>query len=1013
MSDLRPFVPNARMLHKAYAALLLTVALLPAPAAAQLVINEVSSRNARTLPDAAGEYHDWIEIHNAGTSAVDLAGHTLSDDLLDPTRWTFPPVTIPAQGHLIVFCSGEDRGPREGMTPVATFDDFVPVEGWNTHQLSVPLEWDGTSNLLIQLCALRGDLGGFLNAVFNQTTTSFASSANVFSHDPARTCGMAFGDLSHRRPVMRLNGATIGTTDWLNAFVQLPAPYANWQGGAKQAYLVHANELSAAGLTAGPITSIAFDVVATYGAALEEFDLHMALTSETELSATFKPTIPSSELHTNFKLGRTGETVYLYAPGAVLLDSLFALQNAPDHSNGRSTDGGADDRIFTAPTPGTSNNGSTAYSGYAMAPIINAASTLASAPVLVTIYDTNPPPSSVRFTLDGTEPDESSALYSGPLTVSDASVLKARAFSPGKAPSIVASASYLIGVQHTTAVISVITPPDGLDGPQGIFTNWQRDDEVQAHVDIFRPSGQLVVSQSTGMQVDGGLGGSRGFPQHSFRLEFDNDALGDGRVNVPLIPDRPARTRYSRIYLRNGSNQFQILPHKDAAQVKMMAGETNSYYAAWTPASVYINGEYFGLYELREKFDDEYFRTLENADADSVDLLSLSAWNGTVLRPTEGSVDPFWRDISAFYLLDPAQDDFWDLTDARFDLTWYTDHIIGQQWMGTRDWPGNNIKVQRSNATDFKWRFCTIDLELALAPNGQSDAAFDAVSYTANQPTDVPYTRIWQRAIENPRFHDHFINRFADVMNSAYLNERLLSIAQDAYDLTRPEMGRQFQRWSATDTTTSLVQYDANHAAFMSDLEQRTPFVRTHIQDFFALPRQVDVTLDVVPAGAGSIRISTLHPDNYPWEGVYFDGVPIRIEAVANPGYFFTHWTPEPLLTDMMDPVFLDTLSANAGFFQANFMPDLPTAVQANDASRLSVAPNPTVSELSIDAAQLHDGSALTYVVFDARGQRAHEGTLSNGGRSVIQVEHLLAGPYHLQVTNASGQRASARFVKW
>ena len=1001
------------MLQKAYVNLLLTVALLPASVHAQLVINEASGRNARTLPDAAGEYHDWIEIHNAGNTAADLTSHTLSDDPLDPLKWTFPAVSIPANGHLIVFCSGDDRGPREGMTHVAEFDDFVPVEGWNTHQLSAPLEWDGTANLIIQLCALRGDMGGFLNAVFNQTTTPFASSANVFSHDPSRTCGMAFGDLSHRRPVMRLNGATIGTPDWLNAFVQLPAPYANWQGGAKQAYFLRADELTAAGLTAGPITSIAFDVLATYGAALEELDIHMALTSETELSATFKPTTPSNELHTNFRLGRNGETVHLYAPGAVLIDSLAVLQNSPDHSNGRSTDGGADDRIFTTPTPGTSNNGSTAYNGYTTAPIIDAASALAAQPVVVTIYDTNPPPSTVRFTLDGTEPDASSPIYTGPLTITSASVLKARAFSPGKAPSVVAAASYLVGVQHTTAVISVITPPDGLDGPQGIFTNWQRDDEVQAHVDFFRPSGQLVVSQSTGMQVDGGLGGSRGFPQHSFRLEFDNDALGDGRVNVPLIPDRPARTRYSRIYLRNGSNQYQILPHKDAVQVKMMAGETHSYYAAWTPATVYINGAYFGLYELREKFDDEYFRTLENADADSVDLLSLSAWNGTVLRPTEGSVDPFWRDISSFYLLDPEQEDFWAIADARFDLTWYTDHIIGQQWMGTRDWPGNNIKIQRSNATDFKWRFCTIDLELALAPNGQSDAAFDAVTYTAQQPTDIPYSRIWQRAIENPRFHDHFINRFADVMNSAYLNERLLGIAQDAYDLTRPEMGLQFQRWSSADTATSLAQYEANHEAFLNDLEQRTPFVRTHIQDFFALPRQVDVTLDVVPAGAGSIRISTLHPDTYPWEGVYFDGVPIRIEAVANPGYFFTHWTPEPLLNNMMDPVFLDTLTANTAFFQANFIPDLPTAVQANDAARLSVAPNPTTGELTIDTALLTDGGELTYTVFDARGQQVLEGTLTGAGRSTIQLHGLVTGPYQLQVTNVSGRRANTRFVKW
>lgn len=1012
MRDLRAFAPHAIMLRTLHVHLILTVALLPASVQAQLTINEASSRNAHTVADAAGKYHDWLELHNAGPNAVDLTGYTLTDDPLDPAQWVFPSVSLAPNGHLLVFCSGEDRGPRAGITPVAQFTDFTPVNGWNTHTLSAPFSWDGNSNLLIQFCGLRGNMGGMLNAVFQQTTTSFASSANVFCHDPSRTCGMPYGDLSHRRPVMRLNGNTIGTNNWLNAFVQLPAPYANWQGGAKQAYLIQASELTAAGLTAGPINTLAFNVVNTHGAALETLDIHMALTTETELSATFKPTNASNELHTNFKLGRTGETVYLHAPGGARLDSLYVLQSAPNHSNGRSQDGGSDDRIFTTPTPGASNNTAVAYNGYATAPILSTSPAMSQQPVNVIIYNTNTAPSEVRYTLNGSEPTASSALYTAPLTISNSAVLKARVFRSGYAPSTVASASYLIGVQHSTAVISVITPNSSLYGPNGIFTNWQRDDEVQAHVDYFRPSGQLIVSQFAGMQVDGGLGGSRGFPQHSFRLEFDNDALGDGRVNSPLIPDRPARTRYSRIYLRNGSNQYQILPHKDAAQVKMMAAETNSYFAAWTPATVYINGEYFGVYELREKYDDEYFRTLENADPGTVDLLSVSAWNGYVLRPTEGQVDQFWRDFSAFQLLDPAQENFWENTDARFDLTWYTDYIIGQQWMGTRDWPSNNIKIQRSDVTNYKWRFCTVDLELALAPNGQSDAQFDALTYTGTQPTDIPYSRIWQRAIQNPRFHDHFINRFADVMNSAYLNDRLVGIANDFYNRTRPEMGRQFQRWSSTDTTIALAQYDANQAAFVSDLEQRTPFVRDHIQGFFDLPRQVDVTLDVVPAGAGSIRISTLHPTSYPWEGVYFDGVPIHIEAVANEGYFFSHWTPDAVIANMMSATFLDTLEANTALFQANFIQDIPTVLRERDVHLLTVVPNPTTGELAVDLRHFADAGTITYQVFDMQGKLMYEASHGATPRQVLSLHDLHNGSYQLRLTTGDGQRAVARFVK-
>ncbi|MBK9458380.1 MAG: hypothetical protein IPN94_02825 [Sphingobacteriales bacterium] len=79
-----------------------------------------------------------------------------------------------------------------------------------------------------------------------------------------------------------------------------------------------------------------------------------------------------------------------------------------------------------------------------------------------------------------------------------------------------------------------------------------------------------------------------------------------------------------------------------------------------------------GLYELREKFDTEYFKTLEGADADSTDILSLSAWGGGVLRAVEGSVDGFFDDYETFNNLNPADTAYWNLADKHFDLQWYT-----------------------------------------------------------------------------------------------------------------------------------------------------------------------------------------------------------------------------------------------------------------------------------------------------------------------------------------------------
>ncbi len=975
---------------------------------AQVVINEGSSRNYRTVADENGEYHDWVELYNTTDQWVNLEGYSLSDDSTNTTMWTFPAMGIAPHGYLVVFCSGLDRQPRPGQTTVAAIQDHTPTVGWNTHPFAVPFTWNGVSNILIEVCSVNGT-GFALNSVLNQTTTPFLSTTWVFSDSVNAVCEQRVGNVSERRPVIKLNGITIGTPDWQNNMVQYPAPYGNWAAGSRHAMLFTAAELSAAGLGAGDITSLSFDVVEPNGGFFDEIDIRLGHVNDEAVSAEFIPWYGAFEFHTNFGLRRGGESVFLFSPAQQMLSRLRVEQEYPGHSNGRWPDGSNNSYLFDVPTPGASNSGSDPYTAYAGTPVIGTPSTISTAPLTITISNPNTGTSSIRYTLDGGEPTTTSALFVAPIAINTNTVLRARAFAPGRLPSKVATASYLINPDHHTAVLSISTNDADLNGPEGIFTRWWRDDEIPAHVDYFNTDGTLGFSQRTGMQMDGGFGGSRSQPQHSFRLELDNGALGSGSVDLPLIPDRPERTRYSRLYLRNGSNQHLFLPHKDAAQVRMMAGATNAYYSAWTPVTVYINGQYFGLYELREKIDAEYFNTLEGAALDSLDLLTVSSWEGPMLRANEGSTNGFWRDIAAMRAMDPASSDYWDQLDQRFDLTWYTDYIIGQQWMGTTDWPVNNIKLFRAATTGNRWRFCTTDLETALAPNGQTDHTFNALIYSSGQDPEVPYTAIWQRSLANPRFHDHYINRFADVMNSAYLDDRLQGIAEEMYDLTRHDMADQLYRWRGTDTTALLLAYEGFDQSFRDELALRTPVVRDDIQQFFNLPRQVDVTLNVIPEGAGTIPISTLRPDSYPWEGVYFDGVPVGITAEAAPGYVFHHWEQNGLIADTLQAAFLDTLTADAIHFIAHFEP-VGIGIHELDEDHFTLYPNPTSGNLMLTTDVAVD-QPLQYRIVDLRGVLVMEGSIPARQRFALDVSPIAEGSYQLWILSGD-HREVHPFVK-
>ena len=985
---------------------------------AQLVINEGSNRNYAAIADENGDYPDWIEIYNTTADSLSLFGYSLSDNESEPSKWTFPNVKLPPNEFKTVFCSGKDRKPISGFTTVVNTGTYNPTIGWNTHPFDTPFYWDGVSNVLVSTCSYSS-AGYTSNSVFKQSVTPFLSSVFSFQDGGEGACYANYGTPVALRPNMKLNGFTIGTGNVQNSPTDYPAPYGNWYWGAKNQMLILASELSNAGLTAGNISDLAFRVANTDPNTFYDYiEISLKLVSANELNSTFEAVDPNNNLHTNFKISRSGERVYLYSPTQQLLSSLLVSCQDLDNSIGSFPDSSSNIVLFDVATPAATNNLSTPYLSYLSPPTFSMPAGIYNQPLTVSISNPNSIPSYVYYTTNGDDPTTNSTLYEGEvIPVFYSSVLKARAFADTVLSSPNAVASYLLGVSHTTPILSVVTDNDNLYGANGIFDNWGFDWQRAAYIEYFDTTQQLLFSQKAGMQIDGGWGGSRSNPQHSFRVELDNGVLGDGSIEYPIIPNRPNRTKYSNFYLRNGSNQYLVLPYKDAAQVEMMCAETNAYYSAWRPITVYINGAYFGLYELREKFDTEYFKSIENADPDSTDILSLSAWGGGALRTVEGSVDSFFTDYQNFNNLDPTDANYWNLADNYFDMQWYTDYIIGASWMGNTDWPGNNIKLYRSNASNGRWRFCLIDQELALAPNSWTDCYFDHIAYMLGQDTNNPYINVWLQSLQNEQYRNYFINRFADVMNSAYKEERILGIENSFFNQTVVEMQNEYARWGNPNNIVGQMNdfYD-NHLLFQYQLSERTQQVRNHIAANFELPNQVDVTLDVHPAGAGTIHISSLTPDTYPWQGVYFNGVPVKIEAIPATGYNFAHWGNNLLIADTLNAVFLNDINASLVSFDAYFEPYATAikGVKANN-SHFSLYPNPSNSYLYLKSnnnSSSNNNSNYTQVsIIDMMGRVVkQQNTL--GATTVIDVKSLPASVYICQIVDTNGMVEQLRFVK-
>jgi len=649
----------------------------------QIIINEGSNKNYLTLLDEDGDYEDWIEIFNAGSSPIDLFNYSLSDNST-PGEWYFPHQIIQPNEFIIVFCSEKNRFASAPFTSVLTDSTFQPQTGWNTHHFTTPFYWDGVSNIVLNLCTYNPFYQ--CNSIHSQSSTIY-NSATIALNYPGSACGFSGGSNAQQRPNIRFNSSIIGTGIIQNGYYDYPSAYSNWYEGARQQYLYTASELISAGLSAGNIDSLAFDVIATCPTNFQLFELSLANTGINALSPNFVPATGNFN-HTNFKIGSTGETIKLYNPSGTVVSALN-VNCGPgyDISIGHFLDASGTLKRFSSPTPGVSNNNSIPSDGYAAAPVFSINSGIYTSPISVSITDLNNTTATIYYTLDGSDPNENSTLWNGtPIYIFQSKILRARSYVNGLITSTITSASYLFNVHHTTPIISVISDPQNLFGPTGMFDNPSLDLLKNASIDYFDSTlnHNLLFSRRAGIIMDGGWG-SRGKPQRPFRIKFNDGVLGQGPVTGNIIPNRTNRTVYSDFYLRNGSNLNLILPHKDGVQGRMMGEGTYNYYSASRPATVYVNGNYWGLYDLREKFNTEMFEIYDGASENTIEILGSTAQYGFQLRAVEGDVQNFYNSYNNLIQLNPFDTSYWSQANQYFDLNYLNDYWIAEVWIGFLD----------------------------------------------------------------------------------------------------------------------------------------------------------------------------------------------------------------------------------------------------------------------------------------------------------------------------------------
>ncbi len=597
--------------------------------------------------------------------------------------------------------------------------------------------------------------------------------------------------------------------------------------------------------------------------------------------------------HTNFKITQTknNEAIVFSDPSGNIIDiNEIDVPNQLGDSWARDIDGTGNWAVARNPTPGEVNGAT--LPRYASDINIKPASGSKTGPIEISIEADDLQNGVIYYTLDGTVPTPTSLVYTDPFTATSTSIVRARVYENNIRPGRVETNTYLINENHSIPIISIAGNeiPDLLDG------------------NFIEPIGSFELFDRYGEKIDEAVGDfnkhgndSWAYPQRGVdyitRDQYGYDSDIDGKLfNVS------DRTSFQRLILKAAANDnvsFENGAHiRDAyvhtlSQLANMEMDERSY----EPCILYVNGVYWGVYEYREKVDDhDYTEYYYNQEREDIDF--IKTWG--ITYEEYGSWDDWYLLRDYITNNDMSDPDNYAYVEERFNLLSLLDYMIIHSFNVSADWLNWNTAWWRGRNADGgakRWRYILWD----------EDASFNHYINYSNVPTQDPdadpcdfeelestftdfegHIGIFTKLFDSPDFVELYINRYADLNNTYLSCDFTIPLLDSLVAQIEPEMPRQLSRWGG-----SMTQWQENVQQLRDFILTRCTVLDEGIVDCYedeGITGPYDITINVSPSGTGKVKANTLVGLTYPWEGTYFGGITVSLEAIPNEGNNFLYW---------------------------------------------------------------------------------------------------------------------------
>lgn len=430
--------------------------------------------------------------------------------------------------------------------------------------------------------------------------------------------------------------------------------------------------------------------------------------------------------------------------------------------------------------------------------------------------------------------------------VAKAHILRFAAYRNGEPIGPIISHSYFIDSiiqnRYQTPVISIITERENLfDEEKGIYVPGNKFDpsnpllsgnyyqrgehwERPIHIEYFEESGHLGFAQDAGIRIHGGV--TRKLPQKSLRL-YARSEYGNSSFPYPLLPGRE-ETSYKRILLRstmstwNGSIFGDVLAHQ-------LIKSSGLDYQEHRVASVFINGEYWGMHTLRDRIDERYISYLHDMDKDSIDMIT-----GGNFHIIAGNNESFLNLMSFVEHNNISIDQNYYYVCSQMDMNNFITYMVLETYLKNYDWPANNVKMWKNQKEGSKWKWIFYDL----------DAGFGDIDYnmfehcTRNDegiiwPNSPKSTLLFRRLLTNPTFVKDFIYIYEKLLHQQFQPDKALSILEEIKLQYITELPKHIERWNFPE---SMSVWESNiENELVNFITKRPCTIESQIVDFFDL----------------------------------------------------------------------------------------------------------------------------------------------------------------------------------